>query len=203
MNEEFQVLLYYLYTRIENPVALAEEQRARCESLGLLGRILVGAEGINGTVSGTVESTEAYMQAMRDDPLTVPMEFKVDAVEGHVFPRLTVKSRPEIVSLGLPRRGTHSGSVENKEQHRGLRDACAAQGAQKQYLKTGRRFGGLKGLVIYLRVPEEPGPAGFGRRVEALLRWPAARPVLSTCVSRKRPAPVVRSPQSPTRPRRC
>ena len=51
----FQVLLYYLYTPIEDPEAYRDEHRVFCEEHELLGRILIGKEGINGTVSGTVE----------------------------------------------------------------------------------------------------------------------------------------------------
>jgi len=48
----YQVLLYYFYTEIADPDAYRDEHRSLCESLGLLGRIIVGKEGINGTVSG-------------------------------------------------------------------------------------------------------------------------------------------------------
>lgn len=98
-----QVLLFYRYVAIEHPGAMAAEQRAICGRLGLRGRILVSKEGINGTVSGTREDTEAYMRAMRDAPPTAAMEFKIDAVDGHVFPGLSVKEREEVVTLGLGR----------------------------------------------------------------------------------------------------
>lgn len=98
----FQVLLYYLYASIDDPGSFAAAQRMLCESLDLRGRILIGHEGINGTVSGTVEATSAYMRAMHEDPRTAAMEFKVDAAEGHVFPKLSVKEREEVVRLGLP-----------------------------------------------------------------------------------------------------
>ncbi|MEM9282345.1 MAG: rhodanese-related sulfurtransferase [Verrucomicrobiota bacterium] len=97
----FQVLLYYRYVEIADPVAYAESHRALCESLELRGRIIVGLEGINGTVSGPIKSTEAYMIAMHADPLTANMEFKIDSAEGHAFPKLSIKARKEIVSLGL------------------------------------------------------------------------------------------------------
>ncbi len=100
-SESFQVLLYYLYRRIAEPEELVARQRALCEALGLRGRILVSAEGINGTVSGTVSGTRTYMEAMQADPLTAGVGFKVDPCEGHVFPKLSVKARSEVVTLGL------------------------------------------------------------------------------------------------------
>ena len=97
----FQVLLYYRYVRIENPEAFLKEHRQLCESLGLRGRIIVGDEGINGTVSGPTEATEKYIEAMHDDPRFAEMEFKIDDAEGHVFPKMSIKVRDEIVRLGL------------------------------------------------------------------------------------------------------
>lgn len=51
----------------------------------MLGRILVSSEGINGTVSGTVEQTEKYMQTMKADPRFADMVFKIDEEEEHAF----------------------------------------------------------------------------------------------------------------------
>ena len=98
----FQVLLFYRYVSIADPEACLIEHRSVCEKLDLLGRIIVGREGINGTVSGTWANTNAYMEHMRADPLTSDMEFKIDPEEGHVFPRLSIKVRDEIVTLGIP-----------------------------------------------------------------------------------------------------
>lgn len=97
----FQVLLYYLYVPLEDPERFAHEHRALCERLSLEGRILIAAEGINGTVSGPREATREYMRVMREDPRTSAMEFKVDEADGHVFSRLSVKLRDEVVTLGL------------------------------------------------------------------------------------------------------
>ncbi|MEM7012686.1 MAG: rhodanese-related sulfurtransferase [Verrucomicrobiota bacterium] len=96
-----QILLYYLYRRLADPEAYLEEHRALCQELDLLGRILIGDEGINGTVSGSTESTERYMAVMRGDERTSGIEFKVDLAGDHVFPKLSVKLRSEVVTLGL------------------------------------------------------------------------------------------------------
>lgn len=96
----YRILLYYQYTPIEDPAEFAREHLAFCQELGLRGRILVAAEGINGTVSGTVEQTDSYMAAMHCDPRFAGMPFKVDEAEGHAFRRISVKARREIVALG-------------------------------------------------------------------------------------------------------
>ncbi len=101
MAPGFQILLYYLYRRLDDPAGYTEEHRSLCQSLGLRGRILIGKEGINGSVSGARESTGRYREVLQDDPRTAGIDFKVDFAEAHAFPRLSVKCRPEIVTLGL------------------------------------------------------------------------------------------------------
>lgn len=97
----YQILLYYKYTPIEDPVALRDSQRKLCEELSLKGRIIVAAEGINGTVEGTVENTEKYIAAMVADPRFADIVWKRSVGNGNSFPKLSVKARSEIVSAHL------------------------------------------------------------------------------------------------------
>lgn len=98
---DYQVLLYYKYTEIEDPQAFRDQHFEICSSFGLRGRILVATEGINGTVSGTVEQTEKYMEFMRSDARFSDMVFKMEKSEGHAFKKLKIKVKPEIVNLSL------------------------------------------------------------------------------------------------------
>ena len=100
-QKDYRVLLYYKYIAIEDPVAFAEEHLEVCQEIGLLGRILVGYEGINGTISGTVEQTDAYMNHMKADPRFSDIMWKIDEAEGHTFKKMHVRPRREIVHLGL------------------------------------------------------------------------------------------------------
>ena len=95
------VLLYYKYIALADPEAEREAQRVLCRDLGLLGRILIGKEGINGTVAGPKTATDAYIAAMNTHPLFGGISFKSDTAEANPFPRLRVKSRDEIVTLGV------------------------------------------------------------------------------------------------------
>ena len=97
----FQVLLYYRYCAIADPEAFAAAHRQLCNQLELRGRILIAAEGINGAVSGTVAATEAYIEVLRRDSQLDGIEFKVDPAEDHVFPKLSIKVRDEVVTMGL------------------------------------------------------------------------------------------------------
>ena len=77
------------------------EHTELCEALQLRGRILIADEGLNGTVSGRLDMTEAYMQALNTDPRTKGIQFKVDPAPGHAFPKLSIKRRKEVVTLDL------------------------------------------------------------------------------------------------------
>lgn len=98
-SQQFQILLYYKFVPIPDPEAFKEEHLQYCKELGLKGRILVAAEGINGTVSGTIEQTEQYMRDMHANPLFADMVFKVDPSEGHAFKKMFVRHRKELVTF--------------------------------------------------------------------------------------------------------
>ncbi|WP_373895082.1 rhodanese-related sulfurtransferase [Virgibacillus sp. CBA3643] len=100
-NTNYQVLLYYKYVSMEDPEGYAAEHLQFCNEMELKGRILVAPEGINGTVSGTIEHTQKYMEAMHNDPRFADMAFKIDAHDGHAFKKMHVRPRNELVSLRL------------------------------------------------------------------------------------------------------
>ncbi|WP_163971756.1 oxygen-dependent tRNA uridine(34) hydroxylase TrhO [Oceanobacillus halotolerans] len=100
-SNDYQVLLYYKYAEIEDPETFAAEHLQFCKDLDLKGRILVAKEGINGTVSGTMENTKKYMETMNNDLRFHDMEFKVDPHDGHAFKKMHVRPRNELVTLRL------------------------------------------------------------------------------------------------------
>ncbi|MFQ3800947.1 rhodanese-related sulfurtransferase [Staphylococcus equorum] len=98
---DYRVLLYYKYTTLDDPETFATEHLDFCKNLELKGRILVSTEGINGTVSGTVEATDKYMEQLKSDERFKGITFKVDEAEGHAFKKMHVRPREEIVALDL------------------------------------------------------------------------------------------------------
>ncbi len=97
----YRILLYYLYTKIEDSEKYTELHLKFCKSLGVLGRIIIADEGINGTISGTPNQTDAYIAAMRMDPRFLNMEFKIDEADEHAFKKMFVRHRREIVTMNL------------------------------------------------------------------------------------------------------
>lgn len=100
-TEKYQVLLYYNYVHIEDPETFANDHLKFCKETGLKGRILVAEEGINGTVSGTMEQTQKYMDMMHADERFKDMVFKIDLHDGHAFKKMHVRPRKELVTLRL------------------------------------------------------------------------------------------------------
>jgi len=100
-QKEYQILLYYKYMHLEDPQAEKVRQIELCERLGLTGRIILASEGINGTVEGTLEDTEKYIEEMVKDERYANMYWKKSVGTGNAFPKLSIKIRKEIVSLHL------------------------------------------------------------------------------------------------------
>lgn len=101
MKTEFKVLLFYKYKTIEDPEAFRLDHIAFCKRNGLRGRVLVGTEGINGTVSGTIEQTEKYKEYLHSQSGFEDVWFKEDLAEGYAHSKMHVRVRDEIVSLDL------------------------------------------------------------------------------------------------------
>ncbi|MEQ8358754.1 MAG: rhodanese-related sulfurtransferase [Cytophagales bacterium] len=96
-----QILLYYCYSNIEDPAEFRLNHHEFCIDLDLRGRIIVAAEGINGTVSGTIENCSKYMEHLKADPRFADTEFKIDSSDGHAFQKLNVRLKKEIVHSSL------------------------------------------------------------------------------------------------------
>ncbi|HEY8399877.1 MAG TPA: rhodanese-related sulfurtransferase [Cytophagaceae bacterium] len=100
-ENKYSILLYYCYTHIEDPEKFREEHHLFCLNLGLLGRIIIAKEGLNGTVSGLKENCQIYMDTIKADPRFASIDFKVEESPKHGFQKLHVRVKPEIVHSGL------------------------------------------------------------------------------------------------------
>ncbi len=100
MNK-YTIILFYKYAHVDDPYKLRDEQIVLCTKLGLKGRVIVAHEGINATLEGRTEDTEAYLKEYLSDPRFSDTHIKRSEGNGHAFPKLKVRVRPEIVSLHL------------------------------------------------------------------------------------------------------
>ena len=97
---KYTVILFYKFIEIEDPEALRDAQRELCESLNLKGRILIAKEGINGTVEGDGVAIRTYREALQKDSRFSDMPIKKSEGSGSAFPKLKIKVRDEVVTLG-------------------------------------------------------------------------------------------------------
>ena len=116
----FRVILYYFYAPIEDTETYRDAHHLFCVQHNLLGRIIIAPEGLNGTVSGTPEDCEAYMNYVRSDSRFKDVQFKVEEHDKVAFQKLHVRVKDEIVNsdLGvdpLVRTGKHLEPSEFKE----------------------------------------------------------------------------------------
>lgn len=113
----YEILLYYKYTHVADPEAFVKWHKEICENLGFKGRILIAHEGINGTLEGLKENNLKYIELMHSQVGNFPeknmfgdfsdVAFKTSpgSSDGSAFPKMKVKVRKEVVSLGLDRYG--------------------------------------------------------------------------------------------------
>lgn len=97
----YLVLAYYLFTEIENPEEEVRKQKKFFENRDVTGRIYLSKQGINGQMSGSREDALAYMEWLKEDERFREIEFKVHLHKEQAFPRMTVKSRKQLVALDL------------------------------------------------------------------------------------------------------
>ncbi|GIW57408.1 MAG: hypothetical protein KatS3mg083_353 [Candidatus Dojkabacteria bacterium] len=67
----------------------------------LKGRVLIAHEGINGTLGGLESDIDKYIQELSKDSRFEHIDFKTSHHTENPFPKLKVKLRKEIVTLGL------------------------------------------------------------------------------------------------------
>ncbi|WP_407150868.1 rhodanese-related sulfurtransferase [Bradyrhizobium sp. ORS 86] len=99
-----KVAAFYQFAALPDFRALREPLRALCAGLGLKGSVLLAHEGINGTIAGTTESTDALVAELQCGPLfggrLDDLELKFSDAAQMPFQRLKVRLKKEIVTLG-------------------------------------------------------------------------------------------------------
>lgn len=100
MNQ-FVVCALYKFVALEDYKALRAPLLAKMESVGIKGTLLLAAEGINGTVSGTQDAIDTLLAWLNEDERLNPISFKVSFDETQPFYRTKVKLKKEIVTMGV------------------------------------------------------------------------------------------------------
>jgi len=103
----YTIILFYKFTRIKNPEVFKIQQRKIAEKFNLKGRMLIAKEGINATFEGTTKDIKAYIKKQKsfgsaqDKQIFKDVVFKDSVGNGNGFTKLMVKTRPEVITLGV------------------------------------------------------------------------------------------------------
>ena len=95
------VLLYYYYNKISDTNEYYNTHKLFCNSLDLKGRIIISTEGLNGTISGSSEDCNKYMNFVKSDKRFQYIEFKIDECNEHLFHKMSIKIKPFLIKLGI------------------------------------------------------------------------------------------------------
>jgi UPF0176 protein len=105
-GQPFSIILFYRYVFIEDVSLLLSEMQHLCTVLGLLGRLLIAKEGVNGTLAGSYSCIETFIMCMKKDRRFQHIDWKQTNSEPgqyHTslpFLNLSIRESHEIVSSG-------------------------------------------------------------------------------------------------------
>lgn len=97
---DYKTISLYKYVGIEDPEVLKEKLRNYCEALEILGRILIGKEGINAAISGAKQNIERFKQLLKKDKRFSDLTFRELESGENTYHKLVVRVRKEIVVFG-------------------------------------------------------------------------------------------------------
>ena len=101
MNENvFKVAAFYAFVDLLNLVELQKTFFHFLKKENIKGTVLLANEGVNGTVAGTELSIERFKSFLKLHNLYEPKNYKTSTCSEEPFPRLKVKLKDEIVSMG-------------------------------------------------------------------------------------------------------
>ena len=101
MSQNYQVLLFYCYSKIKDPIKFRRDHLRFCIENNIVGRIIISDEGINGTISGKEIDCKSYIDEIKRQKTFNDIDFKIDSVDRNVFKKINVRIKDEIVNSGI------------------------------------------------------------------------------------------------------
>ena len=101
MSHNYQVLLFYCYSKIKDPFKFRRDHLRFCIENNIVGRIIISDEGINGTISGKEIDCKSYINEIKRQKTFNDIDFKIDSVDSNVFNKINVRIKDEIVNSGI------------------------------------------------------------------------------------------------------
>lgn len=92
----------YQFVDLPDHAEMVAPLQAYCEARDVRGTLLLAQEGINGTIAGPTEGVREVLAHLRADPRLANLPHKEAIAEVLPFYRMKVRSKREIVTLGVP-----------------------------------------------------------------------------------------------------
>ena len=96
-----KIIALYQFCEIRNPRKLQMILKKELKNLQILGTIIIGHEGINGTVSGSETNINKALKFLKSDNRFSDLDIKYSFSKKAPFLRLKVKIKKEIVTMGI------------------------------------------------------------------------------------------------------
>ena len=96
-----KIVALYKFCKITDLTHFQKVIKAELSALHILGTIIIGKEGINGTISGTESSLSKALSFLQSNNIFQNLDLKESMSAKKPFLRLKVKIKEEIVSMGL------------------------------------------------------------------------------------------------------
>lgn len=93
---------YYCIAEVKDPKAEVKNHKKYFENTDIKGRVYISKEGINGQISANIEDYEAYLLWMKEHPIFSNVKIKLHDLEEHIFDRMTVKEKKQLVAVDIP-----------------------------------------------------------------------------------------------------
>ena len=92
----------YKFVQLADYQSLRDELFELCTQNDLKGTLLLAHEGINGTVAGSAQATQALIDYFTADQRLADISYKQSYANSTPFYRMKVRLKKEIVTIGLP-----------------------------------------------------------------------------------------------------
>ena len=152
-KKPFNTISFYRYVTIGQPDILKEELRKQCWELKILGRILVGKEGINGAVSGRETSIIAFKQELQK--LFPGLTFREQPASTNSYHKLVIRVKKEICVFGqdvnLNNIGTHLPASELEQWYKENKEFTIVDARNDYEYDVGHFKNAIKMPIKYFR----------------------------------------------------
>jgi len=173
-----KIILFYKFVPVLDTESVRLWQKNLMERLNLRGRIIIADHGINGTLGGLEKNVKAYIKEMKEFEPFKKIQYKWSEGNEKDFPRVSVKVRPELITLAPDEKFDVFNSTRGlkpKQWHKYIEDNpdVIILDARNDYESDIGIFKG-KNLV-------KPKIKAFKEIKEELKKLPKDQPILTYC----------------------